>query len=137
MKQAGSLVMIVLLIFPLVIGYGCAGRSDQIKRVGMVIGTHADRIEEYKQLHADDNQGVRDLLQKYNIHNFSIYLQEISGLWYEFAYYEYTGNNYDKDMADLAAEPRNREWLKICDPMQVPLPGAEGWKVMERVYFNQ
>ncbi len=42
----------------------------------------------------------------------------------------------DGDMAKLAEEPRNIEWLQICDPMQVPLEGETGWREMERGYFN-
>ena len=34
--------------------------------------------------------------------NFSIYLQSIEGKLYEFAYYEYTGDDFDGDMAKLA-----------------------------------
>jgi len=111
--------------------------SDSVKRVGMVIQLRPDRVEEYKRLHADSHPGVRDLLVKYHLRNFSIFLQQINGQWYEFGYYEYTGKDFDADMARLAAEPRNEEWLKICDPMQMPLPGAKGWTVMERVYFNE
>jgi L-rhamnose mutarotase len=112
-------------------------RPEPVKRVGMVIGIKPEHIEEYKRLHADSNPGVRDLLRKYNIHNFSIFLQEIDGKWYEFAYYEYTGGDYEGDMAALAREPRNIDWLKVCDPMQIPLPGSDGWTVMEEVYFNR
>ncbi len=114
---------------------GC-GRQ-QVKRVGMVIGIRPDKIEQYKALHADTNPGVRDLLNKYNIHNFSIFLTKIDGKWYEFGYYEYTGDNYQADMAALDAEPRNKEWLKICDPMQIPLPGHKSWAEMEQVYYNE
>ena len=39
-------------------------------------------------------------------------------------------------MAKLDAEPRNKAWLVVCDPMQVPLKGEKGWAVMERVYNN-
>jgi L-rhamnose mutarotase len=106
------------------------------KRVGMVVGIRADQIEEYKRLHADRNPGVRDLLSKYHMHNFSIFLQQIDGKWYEFGYYEYTGDDFDGDMARLDAEPRNREWLRVCDPMQVPLAGEKGWATMECAYFN-
>ena len=107
-----------------------------VKRVGMVVGIKPDMIDRYKELHADSNPGVRDLLSKYHIRNFSIYLEQIGDQWYEFGYYEYRGDDYDGDMAQLAREPRNIEWLEMCDPMQIPLPGAEGWKQMERVYFN-
>lgn len=110
--------------------------NKKVKRVGMVVGINPDDIEEYKRLHADDYAGVRDLLSKYNMHNFSIFLQEIDGKWYEFGYYEYTGTDFAADMAELAKEPRNIEWLEVCDPMQIPLEGAEGWTEMERVYFN-
>ena len=107
-----------------------------MKRYGSVIGLHPDKIAEYKRLHADSNPGVRDLLVKYHMRNFSIYLQQIDGKWYEFGYYEYTGTNFEADMAVMAKEPRNIAWLKMCDPMQKPLPGSKGWTIMNRVYFN-
>ena len=113
---------------------GCA--TSTVKRVGMVVQLRPEKVEEYKRLHAEANPGVRDLLNKYHMHNFSIFLQEIGGKWYEFAYYEYTGKDFAGDMAKLDAEPRNIEWLKVCDPMQIPLPGAKGWTEMDRVYFN-
>ena len=116
---------------------GAATRQcNPVKRVGMVVGIKPEMIAEYKRLHADGNPGVRDLLNKYHMHNFSIFLQQIDGRWYEFGYYEYTGDDFDGDMAKLAAEPRNQEWLKICDPMQVPLKGEKSWSIMERAYYN-
>ena len=115
------------------------GKKDpEMKRIGMVIKIDSSRISEYLALHADANPGVRDLLVKYHLRNFSIFMTQMDdGNYYEFGYYEYTGSNFDQDMAKLAKEPRNIEWLKACDPMQVPLPGASGWTVMERAYFNQ
>ncbi len=107
-----------------------------IKRVGMVVGLNEAMMGEYKRLHADDYAGVRDLLNKYHMHNFSIFLHQIEGKWYEFGYYEYTGDDFDGDMAKLDAEPRNKEWLVVCDPMQIPLEGEKGWAEMEMVYHN-
>lgn len=107
------------------------------KRIRMVVGIKPELIEEYRRLHAAENPGVRDLLNKYHVHNFSIFLQQMpDGKWYEFGYYGYTGSDFDGDMAKLAKEPRNVEWLKKCDPMQVSLPGAKGWTEMESVYYN-
>lgn len=138
-KQRKKLVKTKLgLLFALSAGLALAGGCAQTpaKRVGMVIQLKPEKLEGYKRLHADSNPGVRDLLTKYHIHNFSIFLQQVDGKWYEFGYYEYTGKDFDGDMARLAKEPRNIEWLKVCDPMQAPLPGAKGWTEMERVYFN-
>lgn len=65
-------------LLALVVGVtGCA--HQPVKRVGMVVGIREDKLAEYKQLHADSNPGVRDLLAKYHLHNFSIYLQQIDG----------------------------------------------------------
>lgn len=128
----------------LVLNVICAGESSgelnrpaAVQRFGMVVGIKPEMLDEYKHLHAADNPGVRDLLNKYHMHSFNIFLQQMpDGKWYEFGYYEYTGNDFDGDMAQLAEEPRNIEWLKKCDPMQIPLPGAKGWTKMESVYFN-
>ena len=107
-----------------------------VKRVGMVVGLDEKKIDEYKRVHADDHAGVRDLLSKYHMQNFSIFLHQIEGKWYEFGYYEYTGDDFEGDMTRLDAEPRNKEWLTVCDPMQVPLEGETGWAEMEMVYHN-
>ena len=142
MKRITLFTVLISFILVLLIVSGCAQQSKgyvinkRIKRVGMVVGIKPEKIEEYKRLHADGNPGVRGLLNKYNMHNFSIFLTEIAGKWYEFGYYEYTGDDFDADMAKLAEEPGNIEWLQICDPMQIPLEGETGWREMQRVYFN-
>ena len=112
--------------------------DKEVKRVGMVIKIKPEYIEEYKALHSDLNSGVRDLLSEANMHNFSIFLHQLDdGNWYEFGYYEYTGDDFEYDMAKLDNHPRNIEWLKLCDPMQIPLDGYKGWAEMEQVYFNE
>lgn len=108
-----------------------------VKRVGMVIGIRPDRIAAYEALHAATNAGVRDLLTKYHMQNFSIYMEKLpDGGYYLFGYYEYTGTDFEADMKHLAAEPRNQAWLSSTDPMQIPLPGKSSWAVMREVYHN-
>lgn len=112
-------------------------RRSSAKRVGMVIGMRPDRISAYEALHAASNAGVRDLLNKYHMHNFSIFIHQLdNGRYYLFGYYEYTGRDYEGDMAKLAAEPRNQEWLRTATPMQSPLPGEKSWSIMREVYYN-
>jgi len=139
MTKASKLSLMAMLAMVVIVN-GCGrqeGEQQKVKRVGMVIGIRPAKIAEYKELHADSKPGVRDLLNKYHMHNFSIFLHQIEGKWYEFGYYEYTGNDFEGDMAKLAAEPRNTEWLKVCDPMQIPLKGEKSWAVMEQVYYNK
>jgi L-rhamnose mutarotase len=109
-----------------------------VKRVGMVVKVKKEKLEEYKMLHVDKNAGVRHLLTKYNMRNFSIFLVQLAdGEWYEFGYYEYWGDDLKRDMEKLDAEPENIKWLELCDPMQDGiLPDQKGWKVMDRIYYN-
>ena len=131
--------MIILLSLILI---GCSNTKNDsdikkvTKRVGMVIGIKPEAIEEYKKLHADANPGVRDLLKEANFANFSIFIHQFDdGNYYLFGYYEYTGDDYEKDMAELAVKERNIEWLKVCDPMQIPFEGENSWSEMEQVYY--
>ena len=110
--------------------------EGQVKRVGMVIRLKSEYVDEYRKAHADSNPGVRDLLSKYHLKNFNIFLHKIGQEWFEFGYYEYHGADFEADMTALSAEPRNKAWLEVCDPMQSPLAGESGWAEMEQVYYN-
>jgi L-rhamnose mutarotase len=124
------------VIFP-AIAFLNRSRANRVQRIGMVIGIRPDQMSAYEALHAASNEGVRDLLAKYHMHNFSIYIEKLEdGRYYLFGYYEYTGRSYKADMEKLAAEPRNQEWLAATDPMQIPLPGKASWSVMREVYHN-
>ncbi len=70
-----------------------------LKRVGMVIGIRPECIEQYRKLHAEDYFGIRDLLVKYHLRNYSIFIHQIDDRWFEFGYYEYAGRDFEADMA--------------------------------------
>ena len=119
-------------------GLAYAKTRLRVKRIGMVIRLKPEKVAEYKRLHEDAHPGVRDLLRQANIRNFSIFLRQLDdGQYYLFGYYEYTGADYDADMAKLAAEPRHKEWLATAGPMQSPIKGETTWAMMEEVYYNQ
>jgi L-rhamnose mutarotase len=143
-----SIFMSILIIVLLVAFLSCSKEREEestmpaekkvTKRIGMVIGIKPEVIEEYKNLHADENAGVRDLLTIANMENFSIFIHQFdNGNYYLFGYYEYTGTDFEKDMAELAVKDRNIAWLKVCDPMQIPFEGKNSWSEMEQVYYNK
>ena len=108
-----------------------------MKRYGWVIGVKEEKLDEYKKLHAAVWPEVLSMIKDSNLQNYSIYLRQLpDGKYYLFSYFEYTGDDFEADMAKLDKHPRNIEWLKICDPMQNPLEGYDGWAEMEQVYFN-
>ena len=119
------------------VAFGVSGARPKVRRVGMVILVKPERIAEYKALHADSNPGVRKLLRKYHLRNFSIYMRQLDdGKHYLFGYYEYNGTDFEADMAKLKTEPRNKEWNSVTRSMQIPLKGEKSWAVMEEVYHD-
>lgn len=104
-----------------------------MKRYGQVIAVKAEKLEEYKRLHANAWPGVLKMISDCNIQNYSIYYKD--GLL--FSYYEYVGNDYEADMAKMAADEETQRWWDVCKPCQQPLETrAEGewWADMEEVF---
>jgi L-rhamnose mutarotase len=56
-----------------------------------------------------------------------------------FAYFEYHGDDFDADMAKMAADPTTQKWWDVMKPMQQPVAArAEGewWANMEEVFHT-
>lgn len=107
--------------------------KEQVKRYGWVIKIKPEKLEYYKELHANPWPEINAKLKECNIQNYSIYLRD--GLL--FSYLEYTGTDFDADMAKMAADPKTQEWWKLTDPCQEPVDSAEEgvwWADMEEVY---
>lgn len=109
-----------------------------MKRYGMVIGLNADKVEEYKRLHAAVWPEVLQMIKQCNIRNYSIFLRRLdNGQHYLFSYFEYTGTDFAADMAKMAADPVTQRWWSLCKPCQRPLPDRgpdEWWASMEEVF---
>ena len=105
-----------------------------MKRYGSVIGVRPEKLEEYKKLHANVWPEVLDMINKCNIRNYSIYYH--NGLL--FSHFEYIGDDYEADMAKMAADPKTQEWWTVCKPCQAPLESrkdGEWWAAAEEVFY--
>ncbi len=109
-----------------------------MKRYGSVIGVRAEKIAEYKELHAAVWPDVLKMIQQCHIRNYSIYLRQLpDGQHYLFSYFEYAGADFAADMAKMAADPTTQQWWAVCMPCQQPLPDRaphEWWADMEEVF---
>ena len=108
-----------------------------MQRMGMLIGLQADKVAEYKRLHAEVWPDILDMISKCNITNYSIFLKEPENLL--FGYWEYTGDDFAADAAKMAADPRTQEWWDVCMPCQAPLDTrkeGEWWAMMEEVFHH-
>ncbi len=128
--------IVVLFLFPVL---ACVKKIDEpvvekeAIRYGQVIKVKPEKLDEYIALHADPWPGVNKMIGECNIRNYSIYYRD----GYLFAYFEYTGEDFDADMKKMAADSLTQEWWKLCDPCQEPVESAgEGvwWASLEEVY---
>jgi len=131
------LVLVGLMLGSL--GLGCAERPAKVQRFGQVIGIKKENIAEYKRMHAACWPGVLKNLKDCHFRNYSTWLVEIKPDEYcLFSYYEYTGDDLDKDLAKMKADPVRQEWLKLSDPLKYKLPTAkdgEMWYKGEQVFY--
>jgi L-rhamnose mutarotase len=106
-----------------------------VRRFGQLIGLKAEQIEAYERLHAVVWPEVLAMISACNIRNYSIFRHGEQ----LFAYFEYVGDDFEADMAKMAADPKTREWWTLTEPMQVPLemraPG-EWWAIMKEVFHT-
>ncbi|MEE4287306.1 MAG: L-rhamnose mutarotase [Mariniphaga sp.] len=104
-----------------------------MKRFGQIIGLKPECYEEYKKYHAGVWPEVLETIRECNIRNYSIFHKDRQ----LFAYFEYIGNDFEADMAKMAAHPKTQEWWSIMEPMQQPVENrneGEWWANMEEVF---
>ena len=108
-----------------------------MQRKGFVLGLKPDKVEEYRRLHAAVWPEILAKISDCNIRNYTIYLKEPENLL--FSYFEYHGQDFDADMARMAADPRTQDWWAVCMPCQEPLATrkeGEWWAEMEDVFHH-
>ena len=106
-----------------------------MKRFGQVVRVRPEKFAEYRRLHAAVWPDVLGMIHACNIRNYSIYHHDGT----LFAYFEYVGNNFDADMARMAADPVTQKWWSVCKPCQDPVPNrkpGEWWATMEEVFHH-
>lgn len=109
-----------------------------MKRHGSVLALRPEKIAEYKALHAAVWPEVLAMIKSCHMQNYSIYLRTLGdGQPYLFSYFEYTGTDYEGDMARMAADETTQKWWALCKPCQQPLADRapdEWWAGMEEVF---
>jgi len=78
----------------------------------MVIKVRPEKLEECKRLHAASWPGALKTIREGKVRNFSIYHKD----GYLFSYFEDVGEDYDADMAKMAADPVTQQWWELCQP---------------------
>jgi L-rhamnose mutarotase len=104
-----------------------------MQRYGSVIKLKAEKLAEYRELHARVWPEVLRMIRSCNIRNYSIYYKD----GFLFSYFEYHGEDFISDMRKMAADPNTQAWWKLTDPCQEPLAtrqDGEWWASMEEFF---
>ena len=110
-----------------------SGTRRAAKRHAGVIKLRPEMYDQYTQLHDAVWPEVSGIMYACNMRNFVVYYDEAQDLM--FHHWEYVGNDFDADMARLAADPISDFWWSFCEPCQVSLhpdagePPSKGGKV--------
>lgn len=104
-----------------------------MKRFGQTIQLNPEGVEEYVRLHAETWPGVLAKIKECNISNYSIFLKDLT----LFAYFEYTGNDFERDMALMAADRLTQQWWDTVKPLMQPIDtrdADEFWADMIEIF---
>ncbi|WP_394923997.1 L-rhamnose mutarotase [uncultured Robinsoniella sp.] len=71
-----------------------------------------DKITEYQSLHANVWKEVIQVIRACSIEDYSIFIHDDL----VFSYFEYTGNDYEKDMALMEADEVTQRWWTYTRP---------------------
>lgn len=104
------------------------------RRFGQMIRLKPEGAEQYIACHANAWPGVLKMISECCIQNYSIFFRDN----YLFAYFEYVGNDFEADMAKMAADPETQRWWDTVKPLMEPLenrsPG-EFWSNMKEIFY--
>ena len=104
-----------------------------MKRFGQIIHLKPDCADEYVKQHAAVWPGVLAMITACNIRNYSIFIKDLV----LFSYFEYVGNDFDRDMALMASDPETQRWWDVVKPLMQPIETrnvGEFWADMEEVF---
>jgi L-rhamnose mutarotase len=111
----------------------CSPSGVRGRRFGQTILLKPEGAEAYVKYHAEAWPGVLKMIKECNIQNYSIFKKDLV----LFAYFEYVGNDFDGDMAKMAADPETQRWWDTVKPLMQPIETrntGEFWADMEDIF---
>lgn len=107
-----------------------------VKICGQVGRLKREKIEEYVELHANTWEGVLKTIKKCHLNNYSIFLHDDM----VFAYFEYTGSDFDADMVKMAKDQVTQNWWALTRPCFVKFAISEQdefYTDMKQIFYNE
>lgn len=101
-------------------------------RVSSMVRLREETVAEYIRLHTAVWPEVLERIQEANMTNYSIF---VGDSWLV-VYFEYVGEDYDADMATMAADATVQRWWDLTRPFAIEAPSsADGrWPPLVEVF---
>lgn len=90
-----------------------------------------EKVEEYRELHANAWPGVLEMIKKCNIQHYSISIRGTE----LYSYYEYVGEDYDADMKKMEDDPVTQEWWTHTRPCFLYHEQGVYYDDLEEIFF--
>lgn len=103
---------------------------QEVRRFGQVARFQPGSKEKYIKYHAEVWPKVLEQIQRSNIRNYSIFVKDEQ----LFAYFEYSGSDFEEDMEKMAADPCTQEWWEVVKPLLRADGNGECWENMNEVF---
>ncbi len=105
------------------------------KRIfGQIGKLKKEKIEEYKALHAAAWPEVLKTIKECHLEHYSIFIRDDL----VFSYFEYTGTDYEADMAKMAADEVTQRWWGHTKPCFEKYDGKEDtvlYEDMQSIFY--
>ena len=103
-------------------------------RFGQITRLRPEKAQEYRAMHAAAWPEVLATITACGIENYSIFVHDDL----LFAYFEYTGRDWEAAKQRMAADPVTQEWWRLTDPCQASVLDDDGgpWTEMEEIFHH-
>lgn len=102
-----------------------------VRRFIMYSDLKPEKVQEYMELHVKPWPELLELITKCNIHNYSISIRGTQ----LYTYYEYTGKDYEADMALMDNSAIMQAWWKYSKPCFLNHEMAEYYEELKEIFY--
>lgn len=102
-----------------------------MRRFIMYSDLKPEKVQEYMELHVKPWPELLELITKCNIHNYSISIRGTQ----LYTYYEYTGKDYEADMALMDNSAIMQAWWKYSKPCFLNHEMAEYYEELKEIFY--
>ena len=101
--------------------------------MGTLTKVKPEKLNEYIKLHNEIWDEVVREAHRYGLRNFNIFHKD----GYLFSYFEYIGDDFERDMTEKNSKPVMKKWREVCNQCFEKTEGQESYDTfLEHIFYN-